>query len=73
MSAASICAAAAALFGPHWTRPELAAALDWDLRNVQRWCSGQKPIDPKARLRLFALLRERHIDLGAILAEFEYA
>ena len=72
MNTESIHAAAAALFGPNWTKPELADALNWDLRNVQRFCSGQRPIDPRASDRLLALLRERHVDLGNILAELEY-
>lgn len=73
MNAASIHAAAAALFGPNWTKPELADALDWDVRNVQRWCSGQHPIDPRARTRLLGLLRARHISLITILSKLEAA
>ena len=73
MNAASIRAAAAALFGPNWSKPELAYALGCDLRDVQRWCSGQREIHPKAADRLLGLLRERHLDLTAILSELKAA
>jgi hypothetical protein len=73
LNAASIRAASAALFGPNWSKRELATALGWDLRGVQRWCSGQQPIHPLAQGRLMGLLRERHIGLTSILAELEAA
>lgn len=66
-----ICAAAEALLGPNWSKPQLAFMLDWDLRRVQRWCSGQEDPHPKAWARLLHLLRERQVDIHNLLTELE--
>lgn len=51
-----------ALFGPRWQTP-LAAALDVQLRTLQRWASGDRRVPPGLAQDLAGLCRDR----GAVL------
>jgi hypothetical protein len=55
-------------YGPSWQTP-LALALGANLRTVQRWAAGSRPISPEAWTRLADLVTTRFGDLSAVLRE----
>lgn len=64
MTPALLATAGEALFGPEWRRP-LAAALDVDVRLVQRWAAGQRGIPDAVAPALLAMLRREASGLEA--------
>ena len=68
MAPAQLCEIGEALFGEGF-RAKLAKALQVDLRQVQRWCSGAAPIPGTVRSDIAHLLTARRIRLAALALE----
>ena len=72
MDRATLCRVGEALYGeaPGWHEP-LASDLSVDLRTMQRWAAGKRPI-PDLEPELAALCHEASRELGRLAIELGY-